>query len=394
MFCRQCGSQIDDNADFCRFCGADMRAVKMNMGMAPQQQAPQVNQPAPEVQVPQQPQQQAPEAPQPMAQPIHPESNSMLQDIPVNPYAEEIDDGEPVEDGTTVLTGDAYIPGHGSGDDGFKTDFKDDFNDDFKPEIPAPEAEAAPQQPMQNQAPAPGPQQPVQNQAPMPVPQQPAQNQAPGPQFQGAPMQQNMTPNQGQPQGVTEIYKGESYAGAPEFSGPLMMTGTLPQPDVARNDANVGAMYQSEMGGVAVPPYNDVTNFGKQELRTNRTLLKYILLGIVTLGFYDLWVEYTIVDDLNTLATKHDGKKTMNLMLVSFFASITCGISVLVWSHKMSNRIGEELRFRNINYKFNAATFWLWNILGSFIIVGPFIYIHKLLKSMNLLCQSYNLYDK
>ena len=28
---------------------------------------------------------------------------------------------------------------------------------------------------------------------------------------------------------------------------------------------------------------------------------------------------------------------------------------------------------------FNATDFWLWNILGSLIVVGPFIYVHKLL---------------
>ena len=50
MFCRQCGSQIDDNADFCRFCGADMRPVKAAM-----QQAAPAPQPQQPVQPPQRP---------------------------------------------------------------------------------------------------------------------------------------------------------------------------------------------------------------------------------------------------------------------------------------------------------------------------------------------------
>lgn len=37
-----------------------------------------------------------------------------------------------------------------------------------------------------------------------------------------------------------------------------------------------------------------------------------------------------------------------------------------------------------------AATYWLWNILGSLIIVGPFIYTYKLLHAMNDLCADYN----
>ena len=30
------------------------------------------------------------------------------------------------------------------------------------------------------------------------------------------------------------------------------------------------------------------------------------------------------------------------------------------------------------------------NIIGSFIFVGPFVYIHKLCKAMNLLSEDYN----
>ena len=35
-------------------------------------------------------------------------------------------------------------------------------------------------------------------------------------------------------------------------------------------------------------------------------------------------------------------------------------------------------------------SFWGWGILGSLILVGPFIYTHKLLTAMNLLSADYN----
>lgn len=46
---------------------------------------------------------------------------------------------------------------------------------------------------------------------------------------------------------------------------------------------------------------------------------------------------------------------------------------------------------RGIAYDFDASTFWLWGVLGSLIVVGPFIYTHKLLKAMNLLAANYNI---
>jgi hypothetical protein len=49
-----------------------------------------------------------------------------------------------------------------------------------------------------------------------------------------------------------------------------------------------------------------------------------------------------------------------------------------------------ELVRRGIKYDFGASDFWLWNILGSLIFVGPFIYIHKRMKAMNLINADYN----
>ena len=127
------------------------------------------------------------------------------------------------------------------------------------------------------------------------------------------------------------------------------------------------------------------------QLKTNRGLVKFILLSMITFGIYGLVVMSSVSTDINTIAGRYDGKKTMHYCLVMFvFSWLTFGIVPLVWYHKLSNRIGNELNRRGIGYSFNAGTYWLWGILGSFIMVGPFIYIHKLLKSMNLLAENYN----
>lgn len=129
----------------------------------------------------------------------------------------------------------------------------------------------------------------------------------------------------------------------------------------------------------------------KYQLKTNRGLLKFILLSIVTFGIYGIVVFSSISQDINTIAQNHDGKKTMHYCLLLFvIAPITFGIGAIVWSHKISARIGNELKTRNIDFSFGASTFWLWNVLGALIIVGPFIYHHKLFKAMNLLAEDYN----
>ncbi len=128
-----------------------------------------------------------------------------------------------------------------------------------------------------------------------------------------------------------------------------------------------------------------------KQLKTNRSLIKFILLSIITLGIYAIVFYTKVGTDMNKIASRYDNKRTMNFCLVAFvFTLLTCGIVPLVWYHRVSNRIGNELARRGIDYDFNAGTFWLWNILGSLIIVGPFIYQHKLSKAMNLLCEDYN----
>lgn len=127
------------------------------------------------------------------------------------------------------------------------------------------------------------------------------------------------------------------------------------------------------------------------QLKTNRGLAKYILLGIITLGIYPIVVMSSISSDINIIAGRYDGKRTMHYCLLIFLVSwLTLGIGVLVWYHNLSSRIGNELRRRNISYQFGAGSYWGWSILGALIVVGPFIYIYKLLKAMNLLSSHYN----
>lgn len=127
------------------------------------------------------------------------------------------------------------------------------------------------------------------------------------------------------------------------------------------------------------------------QLKTNRGLVKYILLTIITFGIYAFVAMSSVSDDINTIASRYDGKKTMHFCLMTFvFSWLTFGIAPLVWYHRISNRTGNEAHRRGINYEFNAGSFWLWNVLGSLIIIGPFVYIHKLFKCMNLISEHYN----
>jgi len=127
------------------------------------------------------------------------------------------------------------------------------------------------------------------------------------------------------------------------------------------------------------------------QLNANKSLLKIILFGIITLGIYPIVVYSSISNDINIISSRYDGRKTMHYCLLFFLVGpITLGIAYFVWFHKISERIGSEITRRNLDYNFGAVDFWLWEVLGALIIVGPFIYIHKLCKASNLLSTHYN----
>ena len=95
-------------------------------------------------------------------------------------------------------------------------------------------------------------------------------------------------------------------------------------------------------------------------LKTNRSLNRLVFFSIITFGIYSLVFLYRLSEDINDIASKHDGRSTMNFLWLFFLAPATFGIALHVWFHRISNRAGNELSRRGINSSFNAKTYWLF----------------------------------
>lgn len=225
---------------------------------------------------------------------------------------------------------------------------------------------------------------------PAPAPEQP---QADRTQYtaepQAAPAQpqyaqgQYTQPQYSQPQYTQQQYyaapgynqtQGQQYAQGPYYAAPVYNQAQGQQYAVPGQYVN---------GGRTAPAL---------QLPTVRGLLKFIFLGLITLGIYDIVIMSRIATEINIVASRSDGKRTMPFFAMLLLSPFTLGIYSFVWIHGFSNRVGDEVRRRGFDYKFGASTFWLWGVLGSLILVGPYIYCHKLLKSMNMINGSYNIY--
>ena len=94
---------------------------------------------------------------------------------------------------------------------------------------------------------------------------------------------------------------------------------------------------------------------------------------------------------LNLIATKRDGKRTMHFCLMFFLIGwLALGLGWFFWYHRLSSRIDTEQAACGLPVTVTPTTYWLWAVLGSLIIVGPFVYLYKLLHAMNDLCEDYN----
>lgn len=162
----------------------------------------------------------------------------------------------------------------------------------------------------------------------------------------------------------------------------------VPQPEpVAAPVATAQPVYQTVYQTPAPVAYAT-----RYQLPDKRGLLKMIFLGLITGGIYNMVIMSRIAEEINMVASKHDGKRTQQYYWMLMLTGLTLGIYAFVWIHDLCNRIGEEVKRRGINYKFGASTFWLWGILGSLLFgIGPLVYTYKLCKVTNLMNRDYNI---
>ncbi len=127
-----------------------------------------------------------------------------------------------------------------------------------------------------------------------------------------------------------------------------------------------------------------------ERLSENKNLIKTAILTFITFGIYYIVLNSEMVKDINITSSGLE-KKTMSYCLMFFIVGpLTLGIAWIVWYHRLSAKVSRELMRRNIDYLFTAGDFWLWNILGIMVLVGPFVYLHKLLTAINLINKDYN----
>ena len=127
-----------------------------------------------------------------------------------------------------------------------------------------------------------------------------------------------------------------------------------------------------------------------EQIKTNRSLLMFILLSGITCGIYTLFFISAWAKDVNVICAG-DGKETKGLLMLILLSLVTFGIYEIIWMYGLANRLGENLQARGIDYNVTGMSVLLWTILGSALCgVGPFVALYKMFKATNELAVAYN----
>jgi len=130
-----------------------------------------------------------------------------------------------------------------------------------------------------------------------------------------------------------------------------------------------------------------------QSLSKNH-LAALILFGISHLGMLSLCILGLLW--LNTLTKKinavceGDGKKTAGAVKFLLLGIITFGIYNLLWLYMLGDRLQDNAGRYNLSFKESGAVVLLWFVPGIFIWVGPFISLYIIIKNTNALSVAYN----
>lgn len=130
--------------------------------------------------------------------------------------------------------------------------------------------------------------------------------------------------------------------------------------------------------------------FGFIPLRTDRSLLVYVLLTIVTCGIYSWVFIYQLIQDVN-IACDGDGDNTMNFWLFFLLSFVTCGIYAYVWYYQLGNRLQNNCARYGQPTTEGGTAVLLWMLFGILLCgVGVFMGWNIIINNTNTVCMGYN----
>ena len=121
--------------------------------------------------------------------------------------------------------------------------------------------------------------------------------------------------------------------------------------------------------------------------------MAYILLNILTCGFYGWYFLYKLAQDINTTC-EGDGRRTPGLAAFLLLSLVTCGFYSIYWYYCVGDRLAVNAPRYGLTFQENGTTVLLWYLVGFLLCgIGPLVALYFIIKNTNILCSAYNRYN-
>jgi hypothetical protein len=98
-----------------------------------------------------------------------------------------------------------------------------------------------------------------------------------------------------------------------------------------------------------------------------RSLMKLILLSLITCGIYGIFFWWGYINDINDVCVC-DGKKSPNYLIVTILTFLTCGIYYLFWLYNQGERLKIIAPDYGLEFKQGGGSVVWMYLAGSFVL--------------------------
>lgn len=129
---------------------------------------------------------------------------------------------------------------------------------------------------------------------------------------------------------------------------------------------------------------------GYAPIKTDRSVIGWLLLSIVTCGIYPYYFLYCLARDINVMC-QDDGDSTPGLAEFILLSFVTCGFYALYWYYKIGNRLQANAPRYGLMFQENGTTVLMWQIVGALLCgLGPIFAMNIIIKNTNAMATAYN----
>ena len=126
------------------------------------------------------------------------------------------------------------------------------------------------------------------------------------------------------------------------------------------------------------------------KIKTDRSIIPFLLLSFLTLGIYEFWYLHHLVKDVNELC-KDTGIKSPGIGMFLLLSLLTCGVYSYFWWYRLADMLRRAADKRGLAVEINGGTVLICMILGNLMCgIASWVGIHQIFSATNELAVDYN----